>query len=99
MKTFDELTPEQQEEAVEKEAIRLLSALADGSTRRVNKRLQAVVDEAWTEMERLSTPWFFGEAVWEEIGTDLKNLVLPTVEGQLFAEIDSPEVVYGIADR
>jgi len=70
MKTWDELTDEQQDEAVDKEATYLLTMVCQGALRfddeLNNDDLQASIEGAAAEMEHMRTPWFLSETLWHE---------------------------------
>jgi hypothetical protein len=67
MKHFDDLTPEQQEKAIETEAAKLLQAIVEGAVRFSDELnsdgLQAAIDEAIAEAKAMQTPWFAGEYI------------------------------------
>lgn len=67
MKYFDDLTPEQQEKAIEIEAAKLLQAIVEGAIRfndELNEDgLQAAIDKAVAEAEVMQTPWFAAEYI------------------------------------
>lgn len=69
MKTWKDLTEEQQEKALEKVINDQLEAVVTGAVRfndeKNGDKLQQAIDEALEESERMQTPWFAGEYVWD----------------------------------
>jgi hypothetical protein len=67
MKTFKDLTPSQQSAALGKCRENLLEAIMEGALRfndvLNHDDLQARIDKAGADCERLRTPWFIGEAI------------------------------------
>jgi len=97
MKTYDELTKEQKDAAVEKEALRILRFLAEGYPA-PSLELREIANEVGAEMDRMQTPWFFGEVMWERAETHLKGIARYYVKDQVFAEKGDPEVIWGICE-
>lgn len=69
MKTWDELTVEQQDKAIEKILADDLEALVAGAIRFSDElngdNLQETIDNAIQEAEDMQTPWFAHEYIWE----------------------------------
>ena len=99
MKTFEQLTPEQQKKAVEKATDNLLTGIVEGYIRfndEENKdSLQARIDEAWEKAEKMQTPWFAHEYIMESCGEEIRGMAQCDAEDALYAENET--VIYGIA--
>jgi hypothetical protein len=69
MKTFDELTKEEQERAIEQEMSQWLEAILVGAfcfdDEANGDTLQAAIDDAIARANRMRTPWFAGEYVMD----------------------------------
>lgn len=100
LKTYEQLTPEQQKAAQEKELNELLKAVVTGEIRFNDEAnhddLQARIDGALRHAEEMQTPWFAGEIIMERCGDDLRSLAEAGAEQNLYAEPGDPPVVYGI---
>ena len=69
MKTYDELTEEQQAKAVEREVGELLRAILQGlrfDDAKNGDDLQARIDRAAEKAEEMQTPWFTHEYILED---------------------------------
>ena len=101
MKTYEQLTPEQQEKALTKETLNLLQAIMEraiGFNDELNgDNLQARIDKAIEEAEDNRTPWFAGDYVMKAVGEDIKGMAQCTVEDALYSEPDE-NVIDGIID-
>lgn len=90
MKTFNELTPEQQTKAVGRATNRLLEAICEGAIRfndKLNRdNLQKRIDKAWKEMERNRTPWFIGETIMETCRDDIEGMARCEAEDAIYSE-------------
>ena len=99
MKTYSELTKEQQEKAVEKELTSLLSAVIDGAIRFNdeinNDDLQDRIDRACEKAEKMRTPWFSHEYILDTCREDLTGMAIASAEDALYAE-KNENVVRGI---
>jgi hypothetical protein len=66
MKTFEQLTSEQKDRAIEKELSDLLEIIVEGSLRfndaLNHDDLQARINAAWEKANEMQTPWF--EQAW-----------------------------------
>lgn len=69
MKTFEELTDKEKEKAINHYTNELLTVIVQGGVRfndELNEdALQASIDEAIEEAEKMKTPWFAGEYVMD----------------------------------
>lgn len=99
MKTFSELTPEQQKAAVEKCTNNLLKEITEGTVRFDDKRnknkLQKKIDAAWKKAEAMQTPWFAHEYIMDAIGDDIRGMATATAQDALYSEPDE-HVIDGI---
>ena len=100
MKKFDELTEEQQAEAVKLAEEQLLEAIvyegihfddeANGND------LQARIDAAFAKAERMQTPWYAGNYIMDTCKEDIHELAMGSAMEALYAEPNDPPVVTGI---
>lgn len=99
MKTYDELTPEQQERAVEKAAGHLLEDILSGAVRFEGSaewdNLQARIDAAGAEAERMQTPWFAHEYIMDTCRDEIMDMARGDAELAVYPE--GEQVISGIA--
>lgn len=97
MRTFEQLTKAEQEWAKEQALIDLLRAILERGLRfndELNEDdLQARIDAAGEEAERMQTPWFAGECIMEAAGDDLRSMAQCDAEDAQYAGPDDPPVV------
>ena len=100
MKTFSELTKEQQEKAVIKETNCLLQSILEGAIVFDDKEnkddLQARIDAACHKAEDMHTPWFASEYVMDTCGEEIKSMAIASAEEALYSE-KSEYVIGGVA--
>lgn len=65
MKTFNQLDEQSQARALETAVNTLLKKICEGSVRFSDRDIQAKIDEAAKQAERMKTPWFMHEFVME----------------------------------
>lgn len=94
MKTYDQLTSEEKERAMNKAVTAVLEAMANnfynGTT------LGDVAERAGEDMERNQTPWFFGERVMELAGDLVREEAQREAEMCFYAEHYDLPVVLGV---
>lgn len=77
-RTFEELTEGEREQAVDMMYAELLQAVVEGGLRFDDAanadNLQARIDTALSEAERMRTPWFAGEYVHDAAEDDLRSM-------------------------
>ena len=100
MKTFNELTPEEQDAAVEHEINSLLESLLDGlrfDDARNGNDFQARVDKACEKAKEMGTPWFAHEYIMDDpVCKEAINLIaISSAEDALYA-YSHERVIYGI---
>ncbi len=102
MKTFEQLTAAEQTVAVDKAIQRLVEQIAE---ERIHfndalngDNLQARINAAWKQMERLKTPWFIGEAVMETCGVEIRGMAQCNAEDAIYSE-PGEFVVHGVVDE
>lgn len=90
MKVYEELTEQQKEKAVDFCLSRLLDGILDGAIRFSDTQnsddLQARIERAIREADRLQTPWFAGECIMETCAEDLRGMATCDAEDSLYAE-------------
>jgi hypothetical protein len=97
MKTYAELTKKQQAAAFEYHLNLLLGAVVEGAVRFNDglngDDLQARIEGAKDDMDKLDTPWFYGEAIMDAAGDDLRGMAQCDAENTMYAEPDDPPIV------
>lgn len=100
MKTYNELTPKQQENARINALEKMLKAILEGAIRfddDLNQdNLQAKIDAAFEKSEAARTPWFAHEYIMDTCREELEGMAQCEAEDSLYAE-ENEFVVYGIA--
>jgi hypothetical protein len=100
MKTFEQLTPEQQAKAVEKCLANLLEAICEGAIRFNDEAnqddLQKRIDAAFAKAEKMRTPWFAHEYILDTCREDLEGMARCDAEDALYSE-PGERVIRGIA--
>lgn len=88
MRTYNELTPMQKQEAQSQALTNLLNDVASGAIRfddvTNQDNLQAKIDEAISEAESMQTPWFVGEILMESVGDFLRGMAQTVAKGALY---------------
>ena len=100
MKTYKELTAEQQAGAVARCLNDLLEAVIEGGIRFDDKAngndLQARIDAAGVAAEKMQTPWFVGEYIMDTCREDLTEMATADAEEILYAGPEDPRVIRGV---
>lgn len=100
MKTFKELTDAQQEHAIQKCIVSLLENIVEGVIRFDDEAngtdIQARIDAAIDEAERMQTPWFAHQYVLKAIDAELSGMALGQATESLFPEAGE-WVIEGVA--
>lgn len=100
MKTFDELTDAQQEHAIHKCIVSLLEDIVRGTVRFDDKAngtdIQARIDAAIDEAERMRTPWFAHKYVLKAIDAELSGMALSQATESIYPEAGE-RVIEGVA--
>jgi len=90
MKTYTELTPEQQAKAVDKATVNILTAILEGSLRFDDAKngddLQARIDTACARAEEMQTPWFAHEYIMGTCRDDIEGMAQCDAESSLYLE-------------
>ena len=96
-KKFDDLTPEQQKEAVDNELNDLLKEITSGAIRFNDEMngddLQARIDKAGEDANKQQVTWFWHEFIMETCREDLESIARGTAQTGVFAE-DGELVTY-----
>lgn len=96
MKTFFQLDDEKQEKAVKTEINRILLELAEGTLVPNDKTLIEGIEAAKRNCEANKTPWFLAEAIYEEIGHDVRRWARESASEAIYIEAHE-WVIRGIA--
>lgn len=100
MKKYEELTPEQQEKAVDILTNELLKDIVEGNIKfsnELNKNdLQARIDMAFEKAEGMHTPWFAHEYIMDTCAEDIKAISIANAELCLYDVPEDPRVIYGV---
>lgn len=95
MKTWKQLTKQQQETAVKIQSDSMVRGLAEGVLRFRMPQANRAIQKAVNKAEAMHTPWFTSEYIWEEVyhpqtGKTLESLILQIaqeeLQGYLFPE-------------
>lgn len=97
MKTWNELTPVEQERAILMQAEALIKRFIEGSLAfAAGTEAREIFDEAVAEMERRQTPWFLNECLWEELEDNFRAMAQDCCETWLYGEPGDPYVAWGV---
>lgn len=92
MRHYDDLTPNERKQAEERAATTLLEAILGGGLRFSDKKngdnLQARIDGAMEEAERMQTPWFAHEYIMERAGDEIRGMAQCDAEDALYPDSD-----------
>ena len=101
MKTYNELTERERQLARRKTTEQLLEAILSGALRFSDKDngddLQARIDAACAEAERMQTPWFAHEYIMETCGQEIRGMAECDAEDALYSQTGE-RVIHGIVD-
>ena len=90
MKTYQELTQEEQARARGKALTELLTVICEGAIRfndaANGDTLQARIDAAGAQADAMQTPWFFHEYIMDTCQEDLESMALADAEEALYPE-------------
>lgn len=90
VKTYDQLTPEQQGKAVDMAVNSLLTAILDGAIRFADDKnqddLQARIDAACEKANRMQTPWFADAYIMDTCADDIRGMAQCDAEDALYPE-------------
>lgn len=99
MKTYSELSADQQKRALEKCIEELLNAICDGAMRfndELNQDdLQARIDKAITKANAMHTPWFASSYIMDLCREDIEGMALTDAEDAIYAE-KNERIIYGV---
>lgn len=98
--SFEQLTKEQQEKALDKCLNDLLQAILDGGLRFSDTTnggdLQKRIDAACTQADSMQTPWFSHEYILDTCRADLESMARCEAEDALYST-DDQNIIHGIA--
>ncbi len=90
MKTFEQLNTKQQQAAIDHSRTDLLQDILDGAIRfndKLNKDdLQARINAAFEESERMQTPWFASEYVMDTCREEIEGMARCSAEDSIYPE-------------
>jgi hypothetical protein len=90
MKTFEQLTDIEKEEAVRRATSKLLDAVCEGSVRFNDAlngdNLQARIDSAIAAANATQTPWYAPEYIMNTCRADIESMAQCNAEDALYAE-------------
>jgi hypothetical protein len=90
MKTYEQLTKEEQERALEKCRVKLLTAIVEGQIRFADDQnkddLQGRIDAAIAKAEEMQTPWFAHEYVMDTCAEAINGMAQCNAEDSLYPE-------------
>jgi hypothetical protein len=90
MRTYEQLTKEDQATARDKALVELLEAILSGQIRFNDEangdNLQARIDKAADQAEQMQTPWFTHEYILDTCREDLEAIAGPQAEDALYPD-------------
>ena len=90
MRGYKDLTPDERKQAEENAATTLLRGILEGGIRFNDERnrdnLQARIDGAMEEAERMRTPWFAHEYIMERAGDEIRGMAQCDAEDALYPD-------------
>ena len=90
MRTFQDLSEEEQGKAREKALEELLQLVAEGVIRFDDTLngddLQSRIDAAWAKANDMQTPWFIGSYIMDTCGDDLRSMARADAEDALYPD-------------
>ena len=90
MRTYDELTANEQQTARDKALNELLQHVTEGAIRFSDKlnhdNLQARIDLAWEKAESMQTPWFAHEYIMDTCAEDLTSMAICDARDALYPD-------------
>lgn len=92
VRTFEQLSPDEQGWALGKSRVDLLRIIVEGGIRFEDQDLQGRIERALKEADRMQTPWFAHEYVMDEAGDDIRAMAQAEAESRRYA----PQGVYVI---
>jgi len=102
MKTYEQLTAQEQEWAVNKTTSDLLGLIVEGAIRFDDEKneddLQARIDAGIQQADDLQTPWFAGECIMEFAGDDIRSMAQVDAEDALYSE-NGEMIIAGVAGK
>jgi len=85
MKSYEQLTPEQQTKAQSACLDELLVMVVNQPGSIPN--LRAKIEAAWKKAEKMQTPWFVGEYIMDTCGDRLKKIAGDTAKTSFYPEL------------
>jgi len=90
VRTFGQLTADEQTKAERVAADQLLTEIVEGGLRFSDEKngdhLQAKIDKAVRKAERLQTPWFSGEHIMDAAGDEIRGMARCDAEDALYPD-------------
>ena len=90
MKTYEQLTKQEQEQAIDQETNDLLRAIIEGAVRFNDKLngddLQARIDEAIERAHEMQTPWFAHEYIMDTCADDIRSIASSQATTAIYLE-------------
>ena len=93
MKTYDQLTPEQQQEAREHCLQELLQLTCEGALT-FTDQLQDKIEAAAQRAEEMHTPWFVGSYIMDTCKEEFEAMAKLDAERSFYRGIDDPPSIY-----
>lgn len=84
MKTFDQLTPDQQVRAIESQMSAQLTSICEGFV--PHEGMRERIMQAAESAERMETPWFMFEYVMDTCAAEIRALAVLDCEVAIFRE-------------
>lgn len=87
MRTYQELSAEERERAVDKAASNLLEAILEGAVV-FDGSLQDKIDEAYRQANEMHTPWFAHKYIMDTCRDEIMSMAQVDAENSLYARYD-----------
>lgn len=84
LKRFQDLNDEQKKRALRHEELRFLEAIVTGEMTFSSAEQIEKLERATAQCDRMQTPWFIGEYIWEAFQTEIESIAKCECEASWF---------------
>lgn len=82
--SFNELTTTEQEKLITEQIEVVISLIMDGHTDICGEESETIILDCIEEMDRLQTPWFLGQALYDKLSEEFRLNALANLEDLQF---------------